>query len=159
MEAKQIEQILDDEFLERLWKATTDEEIKMLLKEKGLQFSDKQIADLKNKFVSKLESEMLSTVSGGKKDVKGGALEGVWHGAVWTAGAAVLPGLIIGIIDAQQKKNQGMESIKKRALVVLRDTVATTAIVAPIGAAFGAGIGAGASALWGKDIQKERDDS
>ena len=142
--------MLDNEFLERLLGATTDEEIKKLLKEKGLDFSDEQIAELKERFVSKFKDEMLSNVSGGKKDIRRGAFEGTYIGAAVGAGVGLFAGLAMGCLDATTAKS--VSTVGEGALLCLRDTLATMAVVAPISAGMGAGFGAGASALWGKEM-------
>ena len=148
METKEIKQMLDDEFLERLLKATTDEEIKELFKEKGLQIGDAQIVDLKENFAKNLTDEMLSNVSGGWTNAKHSAASGALWTSVSGMALGAVAGLVIGIVDAEHRKDQGMDSVPKRALICLRDTVASMAAVGAVGAAVGAGVGAAGGALY-----------
>lgn len=141
MKNNAVEKIIsDDNFLERILKATKNDEIKLVFKENGIELTDKQLENLKNTFksrLSKLDKIELENISGGinKEKLGWATLKGAGEygrGGLW---AGAILGATAGIVDTTIKAKKGKISTSFEFLKEVLKTSIMASTIATMGGA------------------------
>ncbi len=140
-----IEKIIsDDVCLEKILKADTDDRLKEIFLEYGLNLSDEQIELLKNEFkeklknTKKLDAKTLDQISAGTNNerLKYAALEGIGNGGYYGLWSGMILGATAGITDASLKVKKGkIDSSWDFIKEVLKTSIKSSLIACMAGAA------------------------
>lgn len=148
---EKIDEILsNDEFIEKILKANSSEEVKKIFKEKDIDVTDEQIENMRKALNSKIKElntmsdDAMGQISGGKVGVNASrrlgyaAQHGAGEGAMWGtwigAGVGATAGMIDGIV---QSVNGNIDSAWGYFKVVAKDTLKGTLL----GTLSGTGVG------------------
>ena len=139
---EELDKIIDDEFIEKMFKANSNEDVKKIFKEKNLDLTDEQINQIKKKFLQLLSDSDLCKASGGISYIANGALRGAGYGALHGSWIGATVGAVAGLGDQIMhvvKEDGKVKSFWQATKNVLKTSVA--------GALLGTGMGAGVTGI------------
>lgn len=128
---EKIDEILsNDEFIKKILEANSSEEVKQIFKEKGIDVTDEQIENMREKLNSKIKElntmsdDAMGQISGGKSRLGYAAQHGAGEGAMWGTWIGAGVGATAGMIDGTVKLVNGdIDSAWGYFKVVAKDTV------------------------------------
>ena len=144
-----IEKLMsNDDFLEKLLSANSEDEVKNIFSENGVTVDDNQIKNLQKSFSEKLSEIDVGNISGGKmfdkERIGYSATSGLGHGGsigMWV-GAGV--GAVAGVIDASRKIGKGKV---QDTWGFIKEALKVSIKASFLGGAVGAGLGVASGPL------------